>query len=92
MELAQLEKISKALADASRLKILYYMAGLKDYCAHCSEIVSMVKLAQPSVSHHLKTLLEADLVSLEKEGRNHLYTVNRAVLHAYAAQINRIAR
>jgi ArsR family transcriptional regulator, arsenate/arsenite/antimonite-responsive transcriptional repressor len=91
VELVQVEKISKALADATRLKILYHMAGQKDAFIQCSEIVSLSNLAQPSVSHHIKTLLEADLITLEKEGRSHSYTLNRAVLQLYAEQISKIA-
>lgn len=84
MELAQVEKVSKALADATRLKILYDMAGRQDDCTQCSGIVNMVNLAQ--ASDHTKTLLEADPITLEKEDRGHLYPVNRQNLHHDAAQ------
>ncbi len=56
----------------------------------CSRIMSITKLAQPSVSHHVKTLLAAGLIEAEKEGRNHSYNLNKNVLKAYACWINKI--
>jgi len=91
VELKQLEKISKALADTTRLQILLDMSKRKG-CIQCSEIMNITKLAQPSVSHHIKTLIEAGLIEAEKEGRNHSYNLNQTVLKAYSNWINRIAR
>ena len=71
VELKQLEKISKALADFTRLKILSDMSSKKG-CIQCSEIMKITNLAQPSISHHVKTLLEAGLIEVEKDGRNQI--------------------
>ena len=90
VELKQLEKISKALADTTRLQILLDMSKRKG-CIQCSEIMSITKLAQPSVSHHIKTLIEAGLIETEKEGRNHSYNLNKKVLQAYAGWIEKVA-
>lgn len=57
----------------------------------CSEIISCTNLAQPSVSHHVKTLIEAGLIEAEKEGRNHSYKLNQALLKAYSNWITEIA-
>ena len=53
MELKQLEKIAKALGDINRLKILEDMAN-HGGSIQCSQIMSGLNLAQPSVSHHIK--------------------------------------
>ena len=45
----------------------------------------MLDLAQPSISHHLKQLVDAELLLPEKEGRNLKYTLNKAVLDDYIA-------
>ena len=90
MELKQLEKISKALADTTRLKILYDMSKRKG-CIQCSEIMTITKLAQPSVSHHVKTLIEAGLIEAEKDGRNHSYNLNQPLLKAYADWVEKVA-
>ena len=90
VELKQLEKISKALADTTRLQILLDMSKRKG-CIQCSEIMNITKLAQPSVSHHIKTLIEAGLIEAEKEGRNHSYNLNQDLLQAYAGWIDKVA-
>lgn len=90
MTLKQVEKISKALADATRLKILADMSAKKG-CIQCSEIMRVTNLAQPSVSHHVKTLIEAGLIIAEKDGRNHSYNLNKALLRSYTGWMNKIA-
>ncbi len=89
MEVKQIEKISKALADTTRLKILLDMSKRKG-TIQCSEIMNITKLAQPSVSHHVKTLIEAGLIEAEKDGRNHSYNLNQALLKAYTSWMNKI--
>lgn len=90
VELKQLEKISKALADTTRLQILRDMSKRKG-CIQCSEIMNITKLAQPSVSHHIKTLIEAGLINPEKDGRNHSYTLNSNLLKNYSDWISKVA-
>ena len=85
----QIEKISKALGDSNRLKILQHISK-KGGCGHCSQIQEESELAQPSVSHHLKVLIEAGLIEPEKEGRNHKYIHNEKVLKEYTQSINQL--
>lgn len=89
LSLKQIEKISKALGDANRLKILQHISK-KGGCGQCSEIVDVIDLTQPSVSHHIKILLDAGLIESEKEGRNLKYTLNEQVIKDYSNAINLI--
>jgi ArsR family transcriptional regulator len=82
LHLKQIEKISKALGDANRLKILHHISN-RGGCGQCSEIQQVLDLAQPSVSHHIRILIEAGLIEPEKEGRNHKYTLNSGLLNEY---------
>src|ERR1700761_6847371 len=82
LSIKQIEKISKALGDSNRLKILYYLSG-KGGCGECSGLQDVVDLAQPSISHHVKILVESGLIDGEKEGRNYSYTLNRDLLNQY---------
>ena len=76
------EKISKALADPNRLLILKEIKKQKD-CLYCVSLTDIVDLAQPSIAHHLKLLIDAELILSEKEGRNVKYKLNGHVLDEY---------
>lgn len=85
----QVEKISKALGDSNRLKILHFISN-KGGCGQCSDIQNVVDLAQPSISHHVKILIEAGLIEPEKEGRHHKYTLNEAILNEYTRFLEKL--
>jgi ArsR family transcriptional regulator len=80
----KIERISKALGDPYRLKIMHAIRQQeKKESMPCSAIVEMIALAQSTVSHHIKQLVDADLLIAEKEGRNAKYTINKEVFNAY---------
>jgi len=66
----------RALADPTRRRILELLAE-RDRTA--GEIASQFSIAFPSVSHHLRVLKEAELVTAEREGQNILYRINTTV-------------
>jgi ArsR family transcriptional regulator len=84
-----IEKISKALGDTNRLKILQYISKNGGQ-GQCSELQDIIDLAQPSISHHIKILLEAGLIAQEKNGRNHQYSLNQNVLSEYMAFVSQL--
>lgn len=58
----------KALADPARLRLLSLLAA-NEGCESCvCDLVEPLGLSQPTVSHHLKVLVDAGLVSREKRG------------------------
>ena len=67
MDRAQIEKISKALADATRLRIFEAISGSRHM--NCGEIVSLRGVTPATVSHHLKILSEAGLIACRREGQ-----------------------
>ena len=67
MDRVQIEKISKALADETRLKILQAIAERKQM--NCGEIVSLQGVTPATVSHHLKILSDAQLIGCRREGQ-----------------------
>src|SRR5437016_11673982 len=67
MNRSQIEKISKALADATRLKIFEAISATNHM--NCGEIVSMRGVTPATVSHHLKILNEAGLIACRREGQ-----------------------
>ncbi len=68
MNRSQLEKISKALADETRLRI-FEAISTKEGQMTCGEIVSMRGVTHATVSHHLKILSEAGLITCRREGQ-----------------------
>ncbi|MGG7078311.1 ArsR/SmtB family transcription factor [Clostridium sardiniense] len=66
-------KIFKALSDPNRLKIIDILScGEKCAC----EILENFNFTQPTLSHHMKVLIECDLVVARKEGTWNYYTLN----------------
>lgn len=86
MDNKKIEKISKALSDTNRIAILKQLRKKKN-CLYCSEVNDFLDLTQPSVSHHLKQLVDAELLISEKEGRNIRYQLNQKVLDDYIASL-----
>ena len=71
----------------NRLKILNYLSN-QGGCGECSSLQDVVDLAQPSISHHVKILVESGLIEQEKEGRNYKYTLNSSLLDSYISILN----
>ncbi|WP_455364059.1 ArsR/SmtB family transcription factor [[Eubacterium] cellulosolvens] len=70
--------IFKALGDPSRLKILEFLkTGEKCAC----DIVPTVGFAQPTVSRHLKVLVDCGILKRRKEGNRMLYKVTSDRIH-----------
>lgn len=58
----------KALADPTRLRLLSIIAAHEGAEACVCDLTEPVGLSQPTVSHHLKVLAEAGLVTRDKRG------------------------
>lgn len=68
----------KALADPTRLRLFSLIAAAQERCA--CDLTEPLAVSQPTVSHHLKVLLEAGLVTRQQRGRWAYYEVDRARL------------
>jgi ArsR family transcriptional regulator, arsenate/arsenite/antimonite-responsive transcriptional repressor len=86
------EKISKALADPNRLQILKEIKKQKEQCLYCVAINDTINLAQPSIAHHLKLLVDTEIILSEKEGRNVKYRLNNKVIDEYIAFLETLKR
>ncbi len=81
-EAADLARRFAALADPVRLRLLSLLATSADGAVCACDLVVPVGKSQPTVSHHLKVLREAGLVTSEKRGTNVWYAVVPAALEA----------
>lgn len=59
----------KALADPVRLRLVSLVAAHEGQEACVCELTEPVGLSQPTVSHHLKVLVEAGILTREQRGR-----------------------
>jgi DNA-binding transcriptional ArsR family regulator len=90
MDRTEIEKISKALADETRLRIFEAISATERMT--CGDIVSMRGVTPATVSHHLKILSEAKLIDCRREGQ---FVHSQAVpetIAAYARALAKIAR
>lgn len=65
----------KALGDPTRLRIYQAIKDKDDICA--CKILEQMDITQPTLSHHVKQLCAAGLVSCRKDGRWMHYSANR---------------
>ena len=76
-----------ALADPVRLRLLSLVAAAPQGEVCACDLVEPLGRSQPTVSHHLRVLAEAGLVTSEKRGRNVWYGVVPAALAALRAAL-----
>jgi ArsR family transcriptional regulator len=89
MNRSQVEKISKALADETRLRIFEAISNSKHM--NCSEIVSMRGVTPATVSHHLKILSEAGLIACRRQGQFIFSQAVPETIQAYTQALTKIA-
>jgi len=65
---AELEQVFKALADRHRVRILNRLVQAGGEAVCVCDFEELLGLKQPTVSYHLKQLLNAGLVTREKRG------------------------
>jgi ArsR family transcriptional regulator len=65
----QLARVFKALGDPSRVRLLSLIAATEGGEACICDLTEPVGLSQPTVSHHMKLLVDAGLVSREQRGK-----------------------
>jgi ArsR family transcriptional regulator, arsenate/arsenite/antimonite-responsive transcriptional repressor len=90
MNRSQIEKISKALGDETRLRIFEAVSRGKQM--NCGEIVSMRGVTPATVSHHLKILSEAGLITCRRDGQFVYSEPVPETIAAYTQALGKIAR
>ncbi len=66
--------IFKALSDSNRLAIIE-MIKTEEKCA--CKLLEALNITQPTLSHHMKTLCDANLVNSRREGKWMHYSINK---------------
>jgi ArsR family transcriptional regulator, arsenate/arsenite/antimonite-responsive transcriptional repressor len=71
-----------ALSDPVRLRLLSLLATSTEGAVCACDLVEPLGRSQPTVSHHLKVLTEAGLVTGNRQGRNIWYAAVPSALEA----------
>lgn len=80
---ARLAPVFKALGDPVRLRMASLIAAQPEVCV--CDITPAFDLSSGTISHHLKQLREAGLVSCERRGTYVFYWINPEALGALSA-------
>ncbi len=78
----------KALADPARVKLLSLIAASDNGEACICDLTAPLGLSQPTVSHHMKLLVDAGLVNREQRGKWAYYRVEAEALNHLGAAIS----
>jgi ArsR family transcriptional regulator, arsenate/arsenite/antimonite-responsive transcriptional repressor len=82
---ADLARLLKALADPARLRLVSMVAAHEDGEACVCDLTEPLGLTQPTVSHHLKILVEAGIFTRDKRGVWAYYSLVPSALSALSA-------
>jgi ArsR family transcriptional regulator len=82
---ADLAHILKALADPTRLRLVSMVAAHEGGEACVCDLTDPLGLTQPTISHHLKILVDAGIFTRDKRGKWAFYALVPGALNAIAA-------
>src|ERR1700683_3053851 len=82
---ADLARTLKALADPTRLRLVSMVAAHDGGEACVCELTEPLGLTQPTISHHLKILVDAGIFTRDKRGVWAYYALRPQALQALAA-------
>jgi len=77
-------RVLKAVADPARLRLLSIIAAHEGGEACVCDLIEPLDLSQPTVSHHLKVLVDAGLLTRDKRGVWAYYALVPGALDALA--------
>ncbi len=83
----RLASVFKALSDPARVKLVSLIAASDGGEACICDLTDPLGLSQPTVSHHMKLLVDSGLVSRDQRGKWAYYRVNAEALDRIAAAV-----
>lgn len=86
-EAQRLARVFKALGDPTRVRLLSLIAAQAEREACICDLTEPVGLSQPTVSHHMKQLVDAGLVVREQRGRWAYYRLVEAALESLSGAL-----
>ncbi len=86
----RIARIFKALGDPTRVRLLSLIAASEGGEACICDLTEPVGLSQPTVSHHMKQLVDAGLVTREQRGKWAYFAVVEDALRNAAAALRTV--
>jgi ArsR family transcriptional regulator len=86
----ELAATAKALADPVRVEIMELLGTAGREVCQC-ELQPLFDISQPTLSHHLKKLADADLIEVERRGKWAYYSLNDPALEVLRSWLTRRA-
>jgi ArsR family transcriptional regulator len=83
----RLARVFKALSDPTRVKLLSLIAASAGGEACVCDLIAPVNRSQPTVSHHMRQLVDSGLVTREQRGKWAYYRVIDETLRAVATAL-----
>ncbi|MBC8142158.1 MAG: winged helix-turn-helix transcriptional regulator, partial [Armatimonadetes bacterium] len=83
-------RVLKALADPNRRRIMELLAQAEITCEigiNCTRITEQLTVSQPTVSHHMKELAAANLLTMTPHGTASVLSLRRDTLEAVFATL-----
>lgn len=74
----EIARLAKALSDPTRVRMLMEVRAAGTL--NCSQICELFPLSQPTISHHIRTLSDAGLLHVTRQGQYHLLRADDARL------------
>ncbi|ANZ34389.1 MULTISPECIES: metalloregulator ArsR/SmtB family transcription factor [Staphylococcus] len=87
MSYQEVATILKVLSDPSRLEIIDLLS-CGELCA--CDLLEYFQFSQPTLSHHMKSLVDKKLVLSRKEGNKHMYRLNHEIFDHVNHNLNLI--
>jgi len=87
MDDKRFQKVAKALSDPRRFDIFQTIATDQAGGICSGSVCQTVEVAQATVSHHLKELTEADLITPHCKGQFKYFTANHETMNEYIAEL-----
>ncbi|HEY4717300.1 MAG TPA: metalloregulator ArsR/SmtB family transcription factor [bacterium] len=88
MKAQKLIVIFGALENPARLKII--KALIKKQELSCMKIKRLMHLSQPTISHHLKVLVNSDLLKVRKHMQFNYFSLNNRVIKMFLDELKKI--
>jgi ArsR family transcriptional regulator, arsenate/arsenite/antimonite-responsive transcriptional repressor len=82
MHEAGLVKVLKALGDRKRIRMARAIAAAGELS--CGQVKALFDLSQPTISHHLKILADAGVITVREAGQHRFISVNHDLIHEIA--------